>query len=125
MKILRLLSYLAILFVFASCGFLKPDYLQVISPRQLHEAMQKGDIFLVDVHIPEQKHIAGTDLEVPFNKINENRDQFPKDKSTEIYLYCESGPMGNYAARELYKLGYRNIFNLEGGKVAWDKAGFE
>ncbi len=111
--------------LFTGCMFLRPDYLNIISADDLHAALQERDIFLVDVHIPEQKHITGTDLFVPYNRIEENRDKFPQDLSTPIYLYCASGPMGNAAARSLYKLGYRNIFNLDGGTDAWEKAGFE
>jgi rhodanese-related sulfurtransferase len=86
--------------------------------------MQSEDIFLVDVHTPEQQHIKGTDLFIPFNEIDKNQDKLPKDKDTAIYLYCEGGPMGNAAAKTLYELGYRNLFNLEGGTRAWRKAGF-
>ena len=87
--------------------------------------MQKEDIFLVDVHTPEQRHIKGTDLFMPYNEIEKFKDKLPQDKNTAIYLYCQSGPMGNAAAKSLYALGYRNLFNLEGGAMAWRKAGLD
>ena len=113
------------LIIFASCSFQKPDYLKVISSTELNEVMQQRDIFLVDVHIPQQQHIEGTDLFVPYNQIEENKNKFPQDKNTPIYLYCAGGPMGNAAARSLYDLGYRNLFNLEGGAHAWRTVGFK
>lgn len=79
----------------------------------------------MDVHIPQQRHINGTDLFIPFNAIKEHTNELPKDKNTPIYLYCEGGPMGNAAARTLYELGYRNLINLEGGTNAWKKAGLD
>jgi rhodanese-related sulfurtransferase len=103
--------------------FQKPDYVTLISATELNQLMQKQDIFLVDVHIPQQRHIKGTDLFIPFNEIKQYSDKLPKDKNTAIYLYCEGGPMGNAAARSLYELGYRNLTNLEGGTEAWKKAG--
>ena len=103
----------------------KPDNLKAITATELNQIMQNEDIFLVDVHTPEQVHIKGTDLFIPYNEIEKYKDKFPKDKSTAIYLYCEAGPMGNAAARSLYELGYRNLFNLEGGTKAWRKAGFD
>ncbi len=109
----------AFLFLIAGCMFQKPDYLKMVTAPELHRLMQKEDIFLVDVHIPEQRHIKGTDLYVPYNEIEKYQDKFPKDKNTPIYLYCEAGPMGNAAARTLHELGYRNLTNLEGGAKAW------
>ncbi len=86
--------------------------------------MQGKDIFLVDVHIPEQQHIKGTDLFAPFYKIGKYIDKFPNDKETPIYIYCKSGPMGNAAARSLFKSGYINLYNLVGGVENWLKAGY-
>ena len=103
--------------------FQKPEYVKSIRPAELEEIMQKEDIFLVDVHTPEQRHIQGTDAFIPYDNIENNRGKLPEDKNTPIYLYCESGPMGNAAARTLYDLGYRNLVNLEGGANAWRKAG--
>ena len=87
--------------------------------------MQNEDVFLVDVHTPQQRHIKGTDLFIPYNEIEKYQDKLPKDKNTAIYLYCEGGPMGNAAAKSLYELGYHNLTNLDGGSRAWGKAGFK
>lgn len=95
----------------------------MITATELNRIIQNEDIFLVDVHTPEQQHIKGTDLFIPYNEIEQYKDKFPKDKNTAIYLYCEGGPMGNAAARSLYDLGYRNLSNLEGGTKAWRQAG--
>lgn len=97
----------------------------MLSPTELHQTMQNGDIFLVDVHTPQQRHIKGTDLFIPFNEVEKYQDKLPQDKNTAIYLYCEGGPMGNAAAKSLQKLGYQNLFNLDGGTNAWKKAGFD
>ena len=105
------------------CNAQQPDNLKTISATELSQLMQNEDVLLVDVHTPEQRHIKGTDLFIPYNEIAKYQDKLPKDKNTAIYLYCEGGPMGNAAARSLYELGYRNLTNLEGGTKAWKKAG--
>ncbi|MDD5631307.1 MAG: rhodanese-like domain-containing protein [Methylococcales bacterium] len=105
--------------------FQKPDYLKMITPTELNQVMQKEDIVLIDVHTPEQQHIKGTDLVIPYNEIEKYQNKLPKDKNTAIYLYCQGGPMGEAAAKSLYELGYRNLFNLEGGAKAWRKAGLD
>jgi rhodanese-related sulfurtransferase len=116
-------SVLLFIFILNGCTFQQPDYLKIISPAELNQLMQHEDIFLVDVHTPEQKHIKGTDLFIPYNEIEKYKDKLPTDKNTAIYLYCEGGPMGNAAARTLHELGYSNLSNLEGGAKAWRKAG--
>lgn len=113
------------LLVMAGCMFQKPDYLKMISAAELKQIMQNEDIFLVDVHIPEQKHIKGTDLFIPFNDIEKYQAKLPADKNIPIYLYCEGGPMGNAAARTLHEMGYQNLINLDGGARAWQQSGFE
>jgi len=124
-KTIKLFSLVAFIFIVAGCMFQKPDYVKVITATELNRIMQNEDIFLVDVHTPEQRHIKGTDLFIPYNEIEKNKDKLPKDKNTAIYLYCEGGPMGNAAARSLYELGYPNLLNLEGGAKAWRKAGLD
>ena len=108
----------------SGCMFETPDYVKLVTAPELKRIMEQGDIFLVDVHIPEQRHIKGTDLFVPYNEIEENQGRFPKDKSTPIYVYCRSGPMGNAAAKSLHELGYTHLSNLKGGAEAWNEAGY-
>jgi rhodanese-related sulfurtransferase len=115
---------LVFIFIITGCMFQWPEYLTVITATELNRIMQHEDIFLVDVHTPEQRHIKGTDFVIPYNEIEKYKSKFPADKDTAIYLYCEGGPMGNAAAKSLHELGYRNLINLEGGTNAWKKSGF-
>jgi rhodanese-related sulfurtransferase len=116
---------IAFIILVSGCTFQKPDYVKVVTPAELNRIMQQQDIFLVDVHTPKQRHIKGTDLFIPYDEVEKYKDVLPKDKNTAIYLYCEGGPMGNAAARSLYKLGYHDLTNLDGGAKAWRKAGLD
>lgn len=109
----------------SGCQFQQPGYLKTISATELRDRMQREDLFLVDVHTPEQRHIQGTDLFLPYDEVEKYQDRLPQDKNTALYLYCEGGPMGNAAARSLHALGYRNLTNLEGGARAWRAAGYD
>ena len=121
-KLFLLIAWIVILTGFM---FQKPDYLKMITATELNQVMQKEDIVLIDVHTPEQQHIKGTDLVIPYNEIEKYQVKLPKDKNTAIYLYCQGGPMGEAAAKSLYELGYRNLYNLEGGANEWRKAGLD
>ncbi len=68
--------------------------------------------------------ILRTDAKIAYNEIEQHLDQLPADKSARIVLYCRSGRMSTLAAQQLVKLGYTHIFNLEGGMIAWEQAGY-
>lgn len=94
-----------------------------ISPDELSKMLQNKDFLLVNVHIPYQGEIPGTDLFIPYNKIDENLDKLP-DKRAKIVVYCMSGRMSAIAASRLAELGYTNIMDLEGGMIAWKQQGY-
>jgi len=96
-----------------------------ITPEELRKMIdENGGLVLIDVHIPEQKHLEATDDFIPYNEIKENKDRLPQDKERKIVLYCRSGSMSDVAAGELVEMGYTDVYNLVGGIVAWKKAGF-
>ena len=82
------------------------------------------DIYLLDVHIPEQEHITGTDDFIPFNNIDRDTDKLPEDLDTEIVVYCRSGNMSETASQTLIDMGYTNVKNLTGGINAWKAKGY-
>ena len=96
-----------------------------ITSEELKSLMEQEDIFLVDVHIPEQQHIKGTDALIPFNEIEQNLGKFPKDKNSKIAIYCRSGSMSREASEALANLGYTNVYNHLGGVNDWKLKGYE
>ena len=96
-----------------------------ISARDLNTMMKDKDFLLVNVHIPFAGNIPGTDISIPFDQIQENITQLPVDKSAKIVLYCRSGRMSQIAAEKLVSLGYTNIWDVKGGMVNWEQAGFQ
>ena len=45
------------------------------------------------------------------------------NKATSLFLYCTTGFRSSNAAIKLYDKGFRKLYNLEGGIVAWRKEG--
>jgi len=100
-------------------------YRDITAP-ELKAMLEKGEeMLLIDVHIPEQQHIKGTDDFIPFNQIEANLDRLPRDKTAKIVVYCRSGSMSAIASKKLVELGYTNVNNLLGGTIEWRKLGYE
>jgi rhodanese-related sulfurtransferase len=100
---------------------------QNITSDELNVMLKNKDFVFVNVHIPFAGNIANTDLSIPYDQISipENLSQLPDDKNAKIVLYCRSGRMSEIAAQELVSLGYTDIWNLTGGMVEWEQAGYE
>jgi len=128
-KKLSVLVGLVVISLVAACGQeraerIPPSYEDIAVP-QLREMMASGDLFLVNVHIPFEGDIPGTDQSIRFDEISEHLDQLPGDRQAKIILYCRSGRMSAEAAGTLASLGYTSVFNLVGGFREWEAAGFD
>lgn len=77
---------------------------------------------LVNVHIPYEGRIDGTDAFVSFDEIG-MWEGLPADRDAPIALCCRSGSMSAQAAATLVDLGYTHLVDLDGGMNAWAMAG--
>jgi rhodanese-related sulfurtransferase len=46
------------------------------------------------------------------------------DKDCTLFLYCTTDYRSERVARRLYDIGFRKLYSLEGGIVAWKRDGF-
>lgn len=94
-----------------------------LSPKEFQNLIATGDVTLINVHVPYEGKIPGPQLQIPFDRIEQEQGRLPADKGAKLAVYCMSGRMSEIAARKLIELGYRNVYNLEGGMLAWRAAG--
>lgn len=124
---MKSLAKILVLFLFlAACQPVSAGAFQNISPSQLDAMLQDKDFVFINVHIPFEGNIPNTDLSIPYDQIGqtENLALLPANKDAKIVLYCRSGRMSEIAAGTLIGLGYTNVWNLDGGMIAWEEAGF-
>lgn len=95
-----------------------------VSPQELNAMLKNKDFVFINVHIPFAGNIAGTDLSIPYDQIEQHLAELPADKGAKTVLYCRSGHMSGPAAEALVKLGYTNVWSLKGGMAAWEQAGY-
>jgi rhodanese-related sulfurtransferase len=95
-----------------------------INPAELSEMLEHKDFLFVNVHVPYQGEIEQTDAFIAYEGDGPQRvSEYPADKSARIVVYCRSGHMSTIVAGELVKAGYTNVWELQGGMVAWEEAG--
>jgi rhodanese-related sulfurtransferase len=70
-----------------------------------------------DVHIPRALHIPKDFIAANILK------QIP-DQSRPIYLHCRSGARSLHAANSLLEMGYKDVYSVDGGIIAWKEAGY-
>jgi phage shock protein E len=94
-----------------------------ITPDRLSGMMSSKDFTLLNVKTPYIGEIDGTDLYIPYDQLAARASQLPADKGAKIVVYCRSGNESAIASQTLLDLGYRNIWNLAGGMIAWTDSG--
>lgn len=96
---------------------------EVVDPDGFSDAVAaRPDMPVINVHIPYDDHIEGTDAFIAFDSILESPD-LPTDKAAPIALYCRSGNMSAQAAAALVDAGYTDVVDLDGGMNAWEASG--
>jgi adenylyltransferase/sulfurtransferase len=91
-----------------------------ISVDELKEMKDNGEVFqLVDVREPNEFEICslGGD-EIPMSQIMSRHQEISKEK--KVIIHCKSGKRSANVINALEQnLGYENLYNLEGGILAW------
>jgi rhodanese-related sulfurtransferase len=83
----------------------------------------KQPLFILDVRQPDEfqtGQIAGAKL-IPLNELRSRMGELPKD--VEILCVCRSGSRSGAAVGQLNSAGF-NAFNLRGGMMGWQSAGY-
>lgn len=94
---------------------------RLVDPVGFEAALAEPDAVVVNVHVPYDGEIEGTDLFVPYDRID--AASLPSDRDTPLVVYCRSGSMSAEAVVALAGLGYTNIVELDGGINAWRASG--
>jgi rhodanese-related sulfurtransferase len=94
-----------------------------ISPDQAKELLARGDIDLIDVREPHEwmaGHLPGA-RHVPLGTFIRSPKEFlTKDN---VIFVCAHGQRSATAATVAAQVGYKQLYNIEGGTVGWVRSG--
>jgi sulfur-carrier protein adenylyltransferase/sulfurtransferase len=90
-----------------------------ITPRDLKSRLDRGDdLFILDVREPHEYQICNLNGHlIPLGELSRRVNEL--DSSREIVAHCRSGKRSADAVEFLQKAGFRKIWNLKGGILAW------
>jgi rhodanese-related sulfurtransferase len=99
-----------------------------ITPGELEELRRRGSpVELIDVRTPvEHRELRAEPARlVPLDGLDPvavmRSRNGPKDHP--LYTICRSGNRGRQAAERFHAAGFTNVVNVEGGTLAWQRAG--
>ena len=116
---------LLVAFTIFSCSLINNESINQMNSDELIEFIELNDAILVDVRT-EDEYNSGyieNSLNIDYfsNDFSVNADKL--DKNTPIILYCRSGNRSSMSANKISKLGFKEIYNLEGGILEWIEEG--
>ncbi len=90
-----------------------------IEPRELKARLERGDdLFILDVREPHEYQICNLNgYLLPLGELPRRIHEL--DSSREIVAHCRSGKRSAEAVEFLRKAGFRKVWNLKGGILAW------
>jgi rhodanese-related sulfurtransferase len=87
--------------------------------------MQSQGTLLIDVREPDeyaQGHAPNSTL-IPLGQLEQRLSELAGYKNKPVVLICRSGSRSGKAQKLLQQAGFSAASNVEGGMVAWQKAG--
>lgn len=123
------LSVLSALLLTTGCGHAQPNSGSLegkLSSAAFQQMMDNEDVVILDVRTPREfkkGHIKGAvNYDIHSRKFDKHISTI--DKNKPVLIYCKSGVRSADAARRLGNMGFDVVYDLQGGILAWEHAGF-
>jgi thioredoxin len=122
----RSLFFLLVAFSIISCNGQATEEIKTIDATAFGEKINTTpNPQILDVRTPaefESEHIKNA-TNVDWLGDSFAADAEKHDKSKPVFVYCKSGGRSKKATEKLHELGFKNIYELDGGFLKWNDAG--
>lgn len=98
-----------------------------ITPQAASNSVDHQDALIVDVREANEvaaSHIPGA-INIPLSQLKNRLAELNSYKNSAIITQCRTGRRSAEALKILAASGFTNVQNLEGGILAWEKAGLK
>jgi len=102
------------------------DQICEVSVSEAKTIFDKGGCVFLDCRTSKEfkmGHVPGA-INIPRGLLEFKVTKKIEDKDARIVMYCKSGGRGCLATCTLCRMGYQNVKNMDGGWMAWEKAGY-
>jgi rhodanese-related sulfurtransferase len=106
-------------------SFRRPGDRNSLTSTQATMLINREDAQVIDVREPDE-YVAGhlpESRNIPLGRLEERAGELDKFKDTPLILVCQTGSRSTGACKQLIKLGFARVHNLEGGLGGWQAAG--
>jgi rhodanese-related sulfurtransferase len=103
------------------------DTLELISPQDASTLSAEKKAVIIDVREEGEwntVHIPGA-IHIPLAQLNNRLSELQSYKNSAIITQCRSGARSAKALDILKSAGFTHVKNMEGGLIAWHKAGLK
>lgn len=120
-------THLAATIMLAAMAGIVPAHSGEIRSIDVHQAqeMKNRGVLLLDVREPSEYtsgHAPGSVL-IPVGQLNQRLKEIQAFRDKPVAVICRSGRRSATATDILRKAGFGEARNVEGGMIAWEKAG--
>lgn len=95
----------------------------MIGPLRVTQLVNRESAIIFDVCSSKEyaaSHIPDA-ISMPLSDFKNASDDLAKYNDKPVVVSCRSGNRSKSAAKKLGKLGFKNIYILTGGNMAWEK----
>lgn len=126
MRVLLKYGLLSLLILLMPAAFAQAgDASLAVSPQQAAALHSEKKAVIVDVREDSEwreQHIPGA-IHIPLGELESRLAELKAHQNGPIITQCRSGKRSQQAQQVLKSAGFDKVYNLDGGLIAWDKAG--
>ena len=101
------------------------DAVTAVTPADAIAVLAEPGVTVLDVRTPaefDSGHLAGAvNIDIEGGAFEQQVADLPQDAT--YVVYCRSGNRSGTATKQLADLGFTDVYDVEGGIVAWQAAG--
>lgn len=122
---LAFITLLLMTLFLSSCSSSDNANITQVTPKESAGLTANDFAVIIDVRTVSEwnnKHIDGATL-IPLDELEDRMSELEQYQGQQLIMQCAVGGRSSKAVEILQAAGFKNVSNMNGGIVAWEKAG--